>query len=329
VDPGTRSREDWADLAFALFLASFSVLDVTFSSGWRSPLALNLATLPVAALALAFRRVAPLRTLAAAVVLMSIPALTYGWSDSWSSVFIYVIGMYSAAAYGRHLLAAAAIAASGVAVLLITGPNIHTLGDALWTPSLAILTMGAGLTGRHLRSRSGALDRRAQELERDEERLAAEAAAAERQRIARELHDIVSHSLGVIVLQAGAAERVLDRDPDQARRVLESIRSLGQGSVAEMSTLLGLLEPGPDSSRDPRPTLDDIEPMVARARDAGLDVTFDDDGMRRPIAAGVELSAYRVVQEGLTNVLKHAPGSRVATKVAFMEDTLVVEVRSD
>jgi signal transduction histidine kinase len=320
-----------ADLALAVVLAVFSVLDVLFSEGWRGPVSANVLVMPAAALALTWRRTRPLASLAAVVACFSGLAIAFGSGESWSSVFIYVTAVYSAVVHGQSPLAAAALAAVGIAVVSVTSPTIDSLGEALWSPSLAILTIGVGVAGRAIRARTGALEQRAFELDREEQRRAAEAAAEERRRIARELHDIISHSLGVVVLQAGAAERVLDRDPVRAREVLESIRTTGQAAIGEMGTLLGLLDDTPRRSGAdaPQPSLGDLESLVSRMRDAGLNVDFKIDGERRPLPAALELSAFRVVQEGLTNALKHAGPARVRAVVQYGRDELWIEVADD
>jgi signal transduction histidine kinase len=318
-----------ADLALAAALAVFAVLDVLFSDGWRGPVSANVVVMPVAALALSWRRTRPLASLAAVVACLSGLAIAFGSGESWSSVFIYVIAVYSAVVHGRSPPAAAALAAVGIAVISVTSPTIDTLGEALWSPSLAMLTIGVGLTGRAIRARTGALERRVKELDREEGRLAAEAAAEERRRIARELHDIISHSLGVVVLQAGAAERVLDRDPARAHQVLESIRATGQEAIGEMGTLFGLLDAGARSTREPQPSLADLDGLVARMRDAGLNVELVIGGQRRALPAALELSAFRVIQEGLTNALKHGGPAQVRALLRYGQDELHVEVADD
>ena len=151
----------------------------------------------------------------------------------------------------------------------------------------------------------------------------------ERRRIARELHDIISHSLGVLVLQAGAAEQVLERDPERAREVLHSIRATGQEAIGEMGTLLGLIRGEAVASREPQPSLADLDRLVAKMREAGLDVGLEIQGERRPLPAALELSAFRIVQEGLTNALKHAGPAHTCVRLRYGDDELEVEVADD
>ena len=313
-----RVRQDLAvppaDLALALALAVFAELDVLLSPDWLGPAAVNAVVVPALALSLAWRRRWPLTLLAVVVGGFSALGGAFGGSNTWSSVFIYVTAVYSAVVYGGAPLLALALA--GVAVLLVTDPLVHSFGEAVWGPSLAVLTVGVALTGRALRARGSGLERRAEALDREEHRRAAEAAAKERQRIARELHDIISHSLGVVVLQVGAAERVLERDPARAREVLDSIRATGQEAIGEMGTLFGLLDAGPRSSREPQPSLAELDGLISRMREAGL-------------SAELELSAFRVVQEGLTNALKHVGPADVRALLRYGEDRLEVEIADD
>ncbi len=317
------------DVALAAVLTLFAVFDVLLSPEWRGPSEANVVVVPAMALSLAWRRRQPLVVLAVVIGGYAGLSLAFGATQSWSCTFIVVTALYSAVVYGSRPLLAAGLAAAGIVIASLTDPLIDSFGDAVWGPSLIVLTAGAGFTGRAFRARTSALERRAETLDREEQRRAAEAAAEERRRIARELHDVISHSLGVVVLQAGAAERVLDRDPERAREVLQSIRSTGQEAIGEMATLLGLLDATPRTSREPQPSLADVGALVERMRDAGLSVDLAVDGRRRRLPAAVELSAFRVMQEGLTNALKHAPGTHVDAVLRYDENELRVEVRND
>jgi signal transduction histidine kinase len=171
--------------------------------------------------------------------------------------------------------------------------------------------------------------RRAATLETEQTVAAAKAAEEERRRIARELHDIISHGLGLVVLQAGVADQVLDRDPDRAREALAQIRQTGQEALGELSTLVGLIREDPATLADPQPTLADIERLVENIRAAGLVVQLRSEGPTRPLHAAVELNAYRVVQEGLTNALKHAGRAKVNVVLRYLPSNLEVEIVDD
>jgi signal transduction histidine kinase len=310
-------------------LAVFAASDVLLSPEWRGPAAVNVVVVPALALSLAWRRKRPLTVLAVVVSGYVGLSLAFGATQSWSFTFIVITALYSAVVYGSRPLLAAALATVGVVLAYLTDPLVHGFGDAVWGPSLIVLTVGVGLTGRAIRARTSALEHRAEALDLEEQRRAAEAAADERRRIARELHDIISHSLGVVVLQAGAAERVLDRDPARAREVLESIRATGQEAIGEMGTLFGLLDSSPRSSREPQPSLADLDGLVSRMRDAGLSVELAIEGQQRVLPAALELSAFRVIQEGLTNSLKHARATHVRAVLRYGEAELLVDVSDD
>jgi signal transduction histidine kinase len=318
-----------SDLALAAGLAAFALLDVLLSADWRGPTVVNAVTVPSMALALAWRRRRPLLVLLAVMSGVVFLSLAYETSETWSYVFITVVAVYSSTAYGSNPLIAALLTASGVIVSDLRDPEVHTFGDAIWSSTLLGLAFLAGFSGWGLQRRSRALKRRARLLEEEEEERAAAAAAEERERIARELHDIVSHSLAIVVLQAGAAEQVLDRDPDEARRVLRSIRATGNEAVGEMSTMLGLVSGEPPAAREPQPTLADLDGLIERTREAGLPVDLSVEGHERDLPAALELSAYRIIQEGLTNALKHAGAAPTRVVLRYQDEVLEVEVSDD
>ncbi|HJW61486.1 MAG TPA: histidine kinase, partial [Actinomycetota bacterium] len=155
--------------------------------------------------------------------------------------------------------------------------------------------------------------------------------AEERGRIARELHDVVAHSVSVMVVQAGAARRTLGAGPDQAAAVLGQIESTGRQALVEMRRLLGLLRDGDqeDAALAPQPSLEHLDSLAAAAREAGLPVEVTVEGEPRPLPAGVDLSAYRIVQEALTNSLKHAGPARAKVRICYGREVLEVQVTDD
>jgi signal transduction histidine kinase len=149
----------------------------------------------------------------------------------------------------------------------------------------------------------------------------------ERARIARELHDVIAHSVSVIVVQAGAAEPLVDDDPDQAREALLSIRSTASDALGEMRRLLGILRTNSDElTLNPQPSVAQLEPLFAQTRAAGLDVNLRVEGEPRPLAAGVDLAAYRIVQEALTNTRKHGRATRAEVALRYAPSALEVEI---
>lgn len=169
------------------------------------------------------------------------------------------------------------------------------------------------------------LEERAARLEKEREAQAKVAVAAERARIARELHDVVAHNVSVMVVQADGAAYVLDAAPDQAKKALETISSTGRQALAEMRRLLGVLRTGEHEEGGeyvPQPDVEQIEDLVQQCRGSGLPVDFKVEGTPRPLPSGVELTAYRIVQEALTNTRKHGGRTR-APACAWSTSTTV------
>jgi signal transduction histidine kinase len=183
------------------------------------------------------------------------------------------------------------------------------------------------LVRRH-RLRARELERVAAQLERERDHQARIAVAEERTRIARELHDIVSHAVSLVAVQADAAEAALDRDPELARAPLRIVRASAQEALDEMRRLLGVLRTADAAGeRDPLPGLADVPALVEAARAVGVDVRLDVSGDPVPLPQSLDLSAHRIVQEALTNARKHAPGAPVAVALRWREQELELLVR--
>jgi signal transduction histidine kinase len=200
--------------------------------------------------------------------------------------------------------------------------------EAFWW-LLVLSTFGAGMLIRH-RRRAQRLRALAGTLQAEGAAQARVAVAEERERIARELHDIVAHGVSAVVVQAEAAEETLAHSPDRTRQSLWTIQRLGRESLNEMRQVLEILRGGAQGeSRAPQPTLAELPALIASNRDAGLAVRLEVLGETRPLPPGLEVSAYRVVQEGLTNVRKHAPGSSAFVSVTYQPAALVIEIADD
>ncbi|MFF8728821.1 sensor histidine kinase [Streptomyces sp. NPDC015171] len=177
------------------------------------------------------------------------------------------------------------------------------------------------------------LEERAARLEKEREAQAKVAVAAERARIARELHDVVAHNVSVMVVQADGAAYVMDAAPDQARKALETISSTGRQALAEMRRLLGVLRTGEHQETGeyvPQPDVEQIDDLVEQCRGSGLPVDFKVEGTPRPLPSGVELTAYRIVQEALTNTRKHGgPDAGASVRLVYFDDGLGLLVEDD
>jgi len=194
--------------------------------------------------------------------------------------------------------------------------------DWLWFSVAAAV----GLVVRHRSLRAERSEWRVATLESERELVL----RAERARIARELHDVIAHSVSVIVVQAGAAEPLVDEDPEQARAALRSIRSTAGEALGEMRRLLGILRTADDElALDPQPSVARLEPLLGQARAAGLDVGLEVVGEPRPLTPGLDLAAYRIVQEALTNTRKHGGASRARIALRYGQSELEVEVADD
>jgi signal transduction histidine kinase len=175
----------------------------------------------------------------------------------------------------------------------------------------------------------GDRERRAQLAERERDVAAREAVVGERARIARELHDAIAHNVSMMVLQAGAERRTLDGQQGGTHAVLQTIEQTGRGALTEMRRLVGMLREDGEDELSPRPGLDDLPPLAAQVREAGLPVELAVEGDKRPLPVGIELSAYRIVQEALTNALKHAGNATASVRVRYGDDTLELEIIDD
>jgi signal transduction histidine kinase len=164
----------------------------------------------------------------------------------------------------------------------------------------------------------------------DRERAASDAVAEERARIARELHDVVAHAIGVMVVQAGAARTVIDRDPPAAKTAMAEVEATGRTGLAEMRRLIGVLTAdGAAGELAPQPGLAQLDELVRTVRSAGLPVEVLREGQARPLPAGVDVNAYRVIQEALTNALKHAGTAHASVRLGYRDDALDIEVADD
>ncbi|MFE2287736.1 sensor histidine kinase [Streptomyces sp. NPDC059443] len=209
-------------------------------------------------------------------------------------------------------------------------------GDVFFVFFMAIPFALAWVMGDSLRTRRAyyaQLVERNQRLENERAAQAKVAVAAERARIARELHDVVAHNVSVMVVQADGAAYVMDVAPDQAKEALQTISATGRLALAEMRRLLGVLRTGePQESEDyvPQPDVEQIEVLVEQVRAAGLSVDFEVEGAPRKLPSGVELTAYRIVQEALTNTRKHGgPDAKASVRLVYFDDGLGLLVEDD
>ncbi|MEU4540331.1 histidine kinase [Streptosporangium sp. NPDC023825] len=289
-----------------------------------SPFLVALTTLP-----LAVRRRYPLITFW--VVLLAARATHE--DATWITVLACAVAAYGAVVHSRHRILAMGglVCAAGLA-----GAGFGNITPALpgWMgPFVVLLSVGVfGSFVRFWRRQLGASRHRLAELQEAQENAMRRAVAEERSRIAAELHDVVTHNVSVMVIQAGAARKVMDVEPEQSKQALLAIESGGRAAMAELRNVMGLLAgpggerlDGPSDGLEPQPGLDQLDALVERVRAAGVPVSVE-VSPPGPLPPGVDLAAYRVVQEALTNTIKHAAGAAAFVTIGHDGDRLEIEV---
>jgi signal transduction histidine kinase len=254
-----------------------------------------------------------------------------GFHDSVISLLAWLLVAYSlgahAAAAQRLAAGLAVTAAGGLWVATVSGPV--TFWNLAAVVAFLVAATLAGLWVRQLRLRARTMEDLARQLERERDDRARTAVAEERARIARELHDEVAHAMSVIAVQADAAEGALARDPALVESPLVAIRDTARAALGDMRRVLGGLRGDEPAELAPEPGLARITALVEQTRAAGIAVVLRTEGEPTPLPAALDVAAYRIVQEGLTNVRKHARARRVEVVVGYEPDALRVEVRDD
>jgi signal transduction histidine kinase len=333
---------DLFDALLALALAGTAQYEIwagpLFDDGIPGPRLANSVLLLLITVPLAWRRRAP--TVVFALVLASV-GLQIGLIDDvrsdqppfqhWVALLIV---FYSLGAHAERRRAIVVGALGGAAVFV--GDLVDLLlGEAGVEDTLPAWFMlaaayGVGFALRGQRIQSTLLAQRAERLEREREQKARLAVAEERVRIARELHDIVAHAISVVVVQAQAGQRVLEGEQASAREALRSIETTGRQALVEMRRLLGILrKEDRELALAPRPSLAYLDVLAERVREAGLPVELHVEGEAKPLPPGVDLSAYRIVQEALTNVLKHAGPASAQVVVRYRPEEVELEITDD
>ena len=276
---------------------------------------------------LAYRRRYPLAVLW--IVLLVAPRVADQNAALRLSFYACVIAAYTATVYSPYRVPA--LASLLVAALLysrLQDDAVPTLSTNS-VPFLILLPIAIAADGlRRWKRRAEEERARMSALEREQAQALRRATEHERARIARELHDVVTHNVSVMVIQAGAARKVMDAEPDQARDALLAVEAGGRAAMAELRHVMGLLTVDGDDPAKlvPQPGLDRVEALLELVRGSGTPVSLTLSGRPRPVPSGIELTAYRVVQEALTNTVKHAAGASAAVLIEYGGDALRVEV---
>jgi signal transduction histidine kinase len=315
-----------ADAAVGLALFAALALDA-FTGGQRhGPAVLNVLAFAAIAASVAWIPRAPLRAaavFAATAVLLTDYLTPLPKLDTAQVALVLVTYLTAATTAGRQAALAFAVLAGGVmAVTLIYGIGNLASRQVYALVTLALLAWVAGRATRSRALLNRALREKAQALELERDERARAAGAQVRRQVARELHDVVAHGLTVMIVQAGSARRLASSNPAEALGATELIETTGREALGEMRRLLDVMSDEDGAPRAAPPGMESIEALLDRSRAAGLAVELHTDGPARPLPTGVDLAAYRVVQEALTNTIKHAAASHAELLVRYRDDAL-------
>jgi signal transduction histidine kinase len=329
-----RANPWWFDSALALAAAGLStaifVFDPAFRGLPRGRFVLGCGLVLLHTVPLAARRRFPLAVLATSVASgLAFAALDLSPDLLWMT---FLVAVYSVAAYGSRWVSLAGLVVAEVGSVA----NQLTPGrfQAPTVISNALLIAAVWLLGHFVGVRRvyvGQLEERTAELEQAREELARRAVTEERLRLARELHDVVAHAMSVIAVQSGVGAHIANTQPKEAAKALVAIEATSRGALEELRRLLGVLrqEHEPQGDLAPIPGLADLDSLLAEVSKAGLAVKLRVNGTRPPVPAGVDLSAYRIVQEALTNVVKHAGPAHAQVTIGYRDQDVTVEVTDD
>lgn len=328
-------RPPLADVLLAAGVLVIAQVETWMTTSFQPKLPLALLAV-LTTVPLVWRRRAPFAVLLATGVAAWV--LGAGWPElnALYTFIVVVVAVFSVGAYAEPRRAAV-----GCALVLLTfwagalednarHPGRRGPSDVVF---VTVVFGGAWLLGRALRGRgqrAAQLEQRAARLEADQQAEARAAVAAERARIARELHDVIAHSVSVMVIQAGAAEQLLEQTPERAREPLLAVQDTGRQTIVELRRLLGILrEDGQELSLAPQPGLAGLELLLEETRQAGLPVQLRIEGQPWPLAPGADLAAYRIIQEALTNTLRHAGPAQAEVIVRYQNHAVELEILDD
>ncbi len=321
-------------IALALVFASAGLVELltrgAVSAGHRADGPLLITLTVASALSLALLWWSPLAGLCVSLLLLCAQSVI-GYEPTQAAMGAVVVASFATVAFdrGRRAVAAGFLVTLGLIVVFVTIPDL-TWQRALSTWASLSVVWVVAIVIRLYRGSIERAERRAALFAADREARAREAVAEERSRLARELHDSVGHALNVVVLHAGAAQRVVETKPELAREALGSIETAGRQALADIERMLGILR-APDDGMgfDAAPGLGQLERLCGQVREAGLPVALSVDGEAHELPASLDLTAYRIVQEALTNALKHAGKTRASVSVHYEQDALALEVVDD
>jgi signal transduction histidine kinase len=317
-----------ADAALALLLAASGLVELSLSSP-AGPWGVALLAVLLTALPLAWRELAPVWVVTVQAAAVALAAALSGPGELALMPWLAAgVGVYSLGEHGSRgeLIWGGVIAvAAYMSVGLFEQDGGHVAAGGLLT--FAALAVGRAV--RIMGVETDVLEARTAELERERDERARAAVAAERERIARELHDVIGHSISVMGVQAGAVRRVLDPKLEREREALLAVERTGRDAVTEMRRLLGLLRSDGEAPAESLPTLSRAPHLVSEMRHAGLNVGLELDGELDDLPPGPALAGFRILQEGLTNALRHAPDAQVWVNIRRTPVQVEIDVLQD
>ena len=318
-----------ADAAVAAAVLALLVPGVITPTGGIRVLALVLYT--AQAVLLVFRRQYPFGVF---LLIFVLAVVTANYTAEGLNGIALLVAFYTVAAYKPRGVVLAAVMMEALVVLLVT---FASAGVKDWPRAASLLAdsalnAAAGFAGYSARTRRAYLEAaqdRAGRLERERDQQAQLAAAAERARIAREVHDIVAHNIAVMIALADGAAYTAETNPGQAASVMGQVSATGRSALGEMRRLVGVLREPATPGHAPQPGLDALEELIASVRAAGLPTRLTATGPPFPVPPSAQLALYRITQEALTNTLKHAPGATAQVRLAYLPGQVELEVTDD
>lgn len=327
--PHTMTIRNWiVDAVVAALLTGYAFAAALTTTEYPNPGIGTALLLGLAGLALVIRRRLPTVSFIACLGAMSAAALIFGSYQAGSALLIGIVAAYSAMAYGVALAAVAGMVVLFAAAEALGGGPNGGISSALFCVLVLGFAGAGGLLARRLRQLSAANAALRELVERESEATTRAAVDDERARIARELHDILSHSLAVVALQTAAAEHAWTSDPERAGTAVRAARLTCLEAVEQLQTLVKVVRDDP-GGRLPLATMGDLAQLAASTTAAGFVVDYRVIGEPRPVSPQVQASVYRVAQEGISNAMKHSGGRRCSIKLTYEEQAVVVEVDDD
>jgi signal transduction histidine kinase len=330
---GRRGGPFSIDGVIALLACAVCELELALSNNIDGPQWVNAVAAAGVTLPIAWRRSLPLMVAPLMVAFVAFQQALGGdlLENAVTPIITIPLAVYSMGVLLDRRRSAIAFAFTAAVLLVVAATGADRSADMI--VFFLLIAGGPYLVGRIVNARiqlARELRDKATRLERDQEEKQKLAVAEERARIAREMHDVVAHNVSVMVVQASAARRMIDHDPDRAREALSSVEQTGREALAEMRRMLDVLRVEDErAALSPQPSIDELEALIELAREAGLQVELEVEGERRRVSSGVDLSAFRIVQEALSNTIKHAGAANARVRLRFGDDEMEVDVVDD